>query len=74
MNPKEKANLIFNKMYENQVTTVLGGNNTQYGNAIRCGIFLVDEILESDLRLSPYNTKDPYEYWNEVKKELESMK
>ena len=30
MNPKEKANQIFDKMYENQQTSAIGGNHSQY--------------------------------------------
>jgi hypothetical protein len=72
MNPKEKANQIFDKMYENQQTSAIGGNHSQYGNARRCSLFLVDELLSS------YNTKNliyPKEvkFWEDVKLELERL-
>jgi hypothetical protein len=73
MNPKEKANQIFDKMYENQQTSVIGGNHSQYGNARRCCLFLVDEILNLDLRSSPYDSVKPYDYWKEVRLELERL-
>ena len=34
MSAKEKANEIFDKMYQNQETTAIGGNHSQYGNAV----------------------------------------
>ena len=62
MSAKEKANEIFDKMYQNQETTAIGGNHSQYGNARRCSLLLVDEILKTDLRSSPYEKESQYDY------------
>jgi hypothetical protein len=73
MSAKEKANEIFDKMYQNQETTAIGGNNSQYGNARRCSLLLVDEILKTDLRSSPYEKESQYDYWKAVRVELERL-
>ena len=72
MNPKEKANQIFDKMYENQQTSVIGGNHSQYGNARRCSLLLVDELLltyDSKNLIYPKEVK----YWQDVRLELERL-
>lgn len=66
MNPKEKANEIFDKMYQNQQTTAIGGNHSQFGNARRCSLLLVDEVLKEC-------NVDSYEYWKSVRSELERL-
>ena len=68
MTPKEKAEDIFNKMFDYQVTSVLGGNHTQYGYARQCALIAVDEIL-SLIFLSQAEIN----YWQEVKQEIENL-
>jgi hypothetical protein len=66
MTPKEKAEDIFNKMFDYQVTSVLGGNHTQYGYARQCALIAVDEILNNP-------TPKQKKYWQEVKHEIEKL-
>jgi hypothetical protein len=67
MTPKEKAENIFNKMFDYQVTSVLGGNHTQYGYAKQCALIAVDELI-----LYAHNNYY-HNYWQEVKQEIEKL-
>jgi hypothetical protein len=79
MNAKEKASEIFDKMYKNQVTSCIGGNHEPYGNARKCALVLVDEILSNAiLTYSGGDVSDNeigvhVEYWENVKKEIQNL-
>jgi hypothetical protein len=74
MNAKEKANELMSKFVGISLSQV---NELVDGIRIRLAkdsaLILVDEILKSDLRSSPYESITPYEYWEYVKSELESF-
>jgi hypothetical protein len=66
MTPKEKANEIFSKMY-NEVYDSYG---TEIGFiAKQCALIAVDEILNAVTAIADKR----YDYWKEVKKELEKL-
>jgi hypothetical protein len=74
MTPKEKAIELCQKI------GMLGLDSDQTGRytlelslAKRCAIIACDEIIKLDLRLSPYESISPIDYWNEVKREIESL-
>jgi hypothetical protein len=72
MTPKEKANEIFSKMY-NEVYDSYG---TEIGFiAKQCALIAVDEIL-SDYKNYLFHANTEYKglmYWKEVKQELEKL-
>ena len=63
MTPKQKAEQLFDKMH----TEIY--NRDMYNDLFRakqCALIAVDEILETN----PYKARN---YWQEVKKEIESL-
>jgi hypothetical protein len=74
MNAKEKANELMSKFVGislSQVNELVDGIRIRL--AKESALILVDEILKSDLRSSPYESITPYEYWENVKSELQSF-
>jgi len=74
MNAKEKANELMSKFVGislSQVNELVDGIRIRL--AKESALILVDEILKSDLRSSPYESIMPYEYWENVKSELQSF-
>jgi hypothetical protein len=74
MNAKEKANELMSKFVGislSQVNELVDGIRIRL--AKESALILVDEILKSDLRSSPYESVTPYEYWEDVKSELQSF-
>jgi hypothetical protein len=74
MNTKEKANELMSKFVGislSQVNDLVDGIRIRL--AKESALILVDEILKSDLRSSPYESITPYEYWENVKSELQSF-
>jgi len=74
MNAKEKANELMSKFVGislSQVNELVDGIRVRL--AKESALILVDEILKSDLRSSPYESITPYEYWENVKSELQSF-
>jgi hypothetical protein len=82
MTPKEKANDIFDKMYQNQELFALKGNHTQFGNARKCSLLLVEEIMKLNCLelmdktqiikgLEP--TPDFLDYWMKVQQEIKNI-
>jgi hypothetical protein len=72
MNAKEKANELMSKFVGislSQVNELVDGIRIRL--AKESALILVDEILKSDLRSSPYESITPYEYWEDVKSELQ---
>jgi len=68
MTPQEKADDLFRKMY--QVRSVAASDITKYF-AKQSALIAVDEILKLDIRAR--NSIEPYEYWEEVKQEIEKL-
>jgi hypothetical protein len=67
MTPKEKAIELVNKFYPRATLFSLDRKN-QNDNAKQCALIAVNEILNVGF----VDTNDLYEYWNEVKKEIEN--
>ena len=57
LSPKEKAEELFDKMYEQQTTSVLSRNFQAFGQAKQCAIILCNEfILHGTLKQRKYYT------------------
>ena len=69
MNAKQKAIELFEKYNK------LAGGVWKIQKEISkgCAIIAIDEILKSDLRQSPYQIESPYDYWENVKQEIEKL-
>jgi hypothetical protein len=73
MNPKEKAEELFDKMYS--VKTIYDAHNITIHEAKQCALIAVEEILEAN----PYECDgieilhSGISYWEEVKKEIEKL-
>jgi len=76
MTPKEKAQELFNK-YATYVVMWTGGVEVEKQNCKQCALIAVDEIMPIvqgyEDALSPSQTSDEYEYWQEVKQEIEKL-
>lgn len=70
MTPKEKANELFEKMY--QVRSVAGSDITKYF-AKQSALIAVDEILNTIEYSSQADEMAKTIYWNEVKQEIEKL-
>ena len=69
MNPKEKAQYLFDKMYWYQNTNIWG-NISQVGNAKQCALVVVDEIINViEDNCLEYDDN----YWQEVRNEIELL-
>jgi hypothetical protein len=70
MTPKEKANEIFSKMY-NEVYDSYG---TEIGFiAKQCALIAVDEIRDAIIEINEYDYQSLENYWHQVKQELEKL-
>jgi hypothetical protein len=67
MTPKEKAEGLVNKMFYCYDFTNNEEINTIYPHAKKCALIAVDELI-----LDAYNNYF-YNYWQEVKKEIEKL-
>jgi len=71
MIPKEKADELYSK-YDNLLNKYFG-NPIVFDNQLKqCALIAVDEIIDS-LTIKNYSDADNYEYWNEVKNEIENL-
>ena len=70
MNAKEKAEELVEKFIDH---VKWHQRRYKFEEAKICALICVDEILKSDLRKSPYDTSNPYDYWKEVKTEIEKL-
>ena len=73
MTPKEKAEELFDKMFE---------PNNHYMNknieidkiiAKQCALIAFNELIEFTYNYTDYNEKSTKEYWKEVKQEIENL-
>ena len=77
MSPKEKANEIFDKMYE--ADFVNDDYPMCFETARQCSIIAVDEIIKSEPTFNSsifqgsFLISDNTEYWEEVKQEIEKL-
>ena len=63
MTPKEKATQL---IYAFEAFT---DRDNEYEFAKQCALIAVDEIIDS-LQIKNYSQADQYEYWNDVKQEI----
>ena len=82
MTPKEKANELVDKFYQRfplkmDVITTRGDLSWEYDSwkeAKQCALIAVDEIIYNALDWHEYETPNKaYEYWQEVKQEIENL-
>lgn len=76
MNPKEKANELFNKYLSinlSQVNDLVDG--IRIALAKKCALIAVNEILNCNPHTNPFNTDvySSWEYWQQVKQEIEKL-
>jgi hypothetical protein len=87
MNPKEKAEELFDKMYS--VKTIYDAHNITIHEAKQCALIAVDEILNARPLDPNYvdwddcgaahqywyeaQKEEALEFWNDVKSELQSL-
>ena len=76
MNPKEKANELFNKYLSinlSQVNDLVDG--IRIALAKKCALIAVQEILNCNPHTNPFNTDvySTYDYWFQVKQEIEKL-
>ena len=72
MTPKEKAEELFNNFY-NHCFNPDGYRSDNEDNAVECALFCVDEILQELENVDDGQTSIPYDYWEEVKNELNKL-
>ena len=67
MTPKEKAFELVQKMRVHSPVWEIKGDAKQ------CALIAVDEILEMDLPILEEDADTFYDYWEEVKQEIEKL-
>lgn len=72
MTPKEKAKELFDK-YATYVVMWSGGIEVENQNCKQCALIAVDEILESHYILLAGVKISIYDYWQQVKQEIEKL-
>jgi hypothetical protein len=77
MTPREKANVIYEKMY-NEIPSFPDEGLLEHNSAKQCALIAVDEVLKSivakndDERLA-YELLGNKFYWNDVKHEIGNL-
>jgi hypothetical protein len=71
MTPKEKANELFDKYNYELSNHIFNGT---FDIAKECALIAVDEIIQqlTPIEKAP-NNKSAFQYWNEVKQEIELL-
>ena len=72
MTPQEKARDLVDKMYLKIPSVYDPTNLPHYPIAKQCALIAVDEIIDL-LQIKNYSQAYQYEYWNEVKHEIEKL-
>ena len=74
MSPKEKATELVKKFTYNTrcFSETKGWEDTLY-DAKQCALIAVDEILEMDLPILEEDADKFYDYWKQVKHEIEKL-
>jgi len=71
MTPKEKAKELYNKY---SVYNVNGKSIMKIGPEVKVfTLIAVDEILEMDLPIFEEDSDEFYDYWQQVKQEIENL-
>ena len=74
MTPKEKAQELVGKFkYNTRAFNETNGWEDTIFNAKQCALIAVDEILEMDLPILEEDADKFYDYWQEVKQEIEQL-
>ena len=72
MTPRKKADELYSK-YDDLLNKDFG-NPIVFDNQIKqCALIAVDEILEMDLPYFEGDGDEFYDYWEQVKKEIEKL-
>ena len=73
MTPKEKARQLFDKYNSFDFNTIVNQTHRRY--AKQCALIAVDEIIETlNKEVYPrFQYDDTFEYWENVKNEIESL-
>ena len=73
MTAKEKAKELLDKIYE-KIASYPEKSLCyfEWNEAKQCALIAVDEIIDS-LQIKNYPQADQYEYWNEVKHEINKL-
>lgn len=72
MTPREKADKLYSKY--NDLLNKDFGNHIVFDNQLKqCALIAVDDILEMDLPILEEYTDEFYDYWEEVKQEIEKL-
>jgi len=76
MTPRKKATELFNKYESTIILNSWCDSNTtedEINSLIKlCALIAVNEIIDS-LTIKNYAQADKYEFWNEVKQEIENL-
>jgi hypothetical protein len=71
MTPKEKAEELFNKMYNTD--DPMGNYPMCFDTAKQCALIAVDEIINSIVITDLTTAENQFIYWEEVKQEIEKL-
>jgi hypothetical protein len=72
MTPREKADELYSK-YDDLLNKDFG-NPIVFDNQLKqCTLIAVDEILEMDLPILEEDADEFYDYWEQVKKEINKL-
>ena len=73
MTSKEKAKQLVNKMFNCDKSTPKESMAMLYPHAKQCALIAVEEILEMDLPILEEDADGFYDYWEQVKHEIEKL-
>ena len=74
MTPQEKAQELINKFkYHTRAFNETNGWVDYLHNSKQCALIAVDEILEMDLPICEEEADQFYDYWNQIKYEIEKL-
>ena len=68
MTPKEKATLIVHQIY-----SALFHTNAEFAHVKQCALIAVDEIINSIIITDLTTAENQFNYWEEVKQEIEKL-
>ncbi len=71
MTPQEKAKELFDKI--DTVIDEWGNYPMCFDTSKQCALIVVDEIIEEALGLDDNDYQSKYDYWEQVKQELEKL-
>jgi hypothetical protein len=71
MTPKEKAQQIFDNIF--QILVQRGEHHYTFDYAKQCAVIAVDEILKQCWDYRDIDLQSSYDYWQEVKQEINKI-